>query len=171
MKKLIPIMIIIFFGSVSFAQNHPGMGRKHQGKKACSMECPGMKGKMGGMDMHCGCMGLMMCNNDMMLENLGLSEPNRAAIKETVEKMRKDMMDMHNRLRDAQKALNDEYSKKDINEGTIGELNRKIVELHSAKMEMMLNARKSIMMRLTPEQRAKFSCSMNCKMNRKRMGK
>jgi Spy/CpxP family protein refolding chaperone len=151
MKRLIPVLVILLAASITFAQMQQGREGKMGGKGMMGGKCAMMQGKMGGSG--CGCMGMM---GDHMFKKLGLSDQEKAGIKEITDKLKSDMDGIHEQMMNAHKALHEEYMKKDLDNGAIDGLNRKILGLHSSKMELMLNARKAIMNRLTAEQREKL---------------
>ncbi|MBN1531730.1 MAG: Spy/CpxP family protein refolding chaperone [Spirochaetes bacterium] len=168
MKKLIPVVAIVLAASVAFSQMQQGKDGKRPGKGKMPGRCIAMKGMAGP---GCTFMGMMMLDGERIAKRLGLSDQEKAGVKEITDKLKTDLHGIGGKIVDAHKALHDEYLKKDLDNGAIDTLNRKIIELHTAKMEMMANARKALMNKLTAEQRAKLMPPMECPMKGKRPGK
>lgn len=129
------------------------------------MDRKGQKGKpqmgqMGGMhqDGMRGHKNPMM--HDMMLKEIGVSNENRAKIREIHFKMQKEMLELRHQIHEKMIAIHEEMGKANLDTGVIEKHNNAIAELKKQKQLKKGQTMLEIVKILTPEQRIKLQQQM-----------
>ncbi len=141
MKKTIKILAVtalIFCAVPLMAQRGPGGRGRHGGQ-----------GRPGGPEMK----GMMQ---DMMLEEAGVPEKQRAEIRKKAHEIHRQMMELNFEIRELRLQIKKEYDKKKPSEKTLKSINSKIAELRKKQFIIMGNFKIEVHLSLTPEQRKKL---------------
>ncbi len=141
MKKTIKILAVaalIFCAVPLMAQRGPGGRGKHGGPGGPGG--PGMKGMM----------------HDMMLEEAGVSESQRAEIRKKAHEIHKQMMEINFEIRELRLQTKKEYEKKKPSAKILKDINSKIAELRKKQFLIMGDFKIEVHLSLTPEQREKL---------------
>lgn len=145
MKNSIKILIAsILFLSLLPLLGQGGPGKKGQGKMGHG---PGMKGMM----------------SEMMLEEAGVPEAQRAEIRKKGHEIHKEMMDINYNIGELRIKMKNEFEKNKPDAGILKNLSGQIAELRKKQFNLIGNFKIEVMTSLTTDQRKKMMETMKAK--------
>lgn len=97
----------------------------------------------------------MKCLAEPYLEEIGVSADNRAKIRESFFKMKKEMLEKHFQIQEKRIAQREEYKKEKLDEAKIKKIGEEIADLRKQMQLVIENQKLEVAKLLTAEQRMK----------------